>query len=116
MVKKLKKQKQKKQKKLHKFLIFDIMSFYLLIKKKIVLWSNMFWKIHVNISQKDNEFTFHSRKSLLYNSGIHWGEKLRHTFDVTKGAYDGAEICELNRKNLERNLIEKKYDSKDIKL
>ena len=37
---------------------------------------------------------YHARKSLLFNEGGTWMKK-DGLFDVTMGAYDGAEICEL---------------------
>ena len=51
--------------------------------------------MHVNITQRDIEVMFHSRKTLLYNNGIPWVKKEGTGFNVTMGAYDGAEICEL---------------------
>ena len=50
--------------------------------------------MHVNITQGDIEVMFHSRKSILHNNGIPWVKKAGTGFDVTTGAYDGAEICE----------------------
>ena len=55
---------------------------------------------------------FHSTKSLLYNNGIPWVKKEGHGFDVTMGAYDGAEICELIGILL-LSLIGKKYCSEN---
>ena len=37
----------------------------------------------------------HARKSLLYNNSEPWIKKDSGLFDVTMGAYDGAEVCEL---------------------
>ena len=37
----------------------------------------------------------HARKSLLYKDGEPWIKKNTGLFDVTMGAYDGAEVCEL---------------------
>ena len=51
--------------------------------------------MRVNILKKDIDVIFHSRKCFLYNSGIPWVEKEGNNFDVTMGAYDGVEICEL---------------------
>ena len=38
---------------------------------------------------------FGSDKSLLYNNGEPWAKIEDSNFDVTMGAYDGAEVCEL---------------------
>ena len=37
----------------------------------------------------------HARKSLLYYNDELWIEKGESNFDVSMGAYDGAEVCEL---------------------
>ena len=47
------------------------------------------------IARKDVEVIFHARKSVLYNHGEPWLKKEGGSFDVTMGAYDGEEVCEL---------------------
>jgi len=47
------------------------------------------------INEKDKEIISHSRKSLLFNKKETWAKKGNSLFDVTMGAYDGAEVCEL---------------------
>ena len=47
----------------------------------------------------------HARKSLLYNNDEPWLKKESGLFDVTMGAYDGAEICELVGIFLQSRLI-----------
>ena len=74
-----------------------------------------FAKIHVNLTQRDIEVMFHSRKSLLYNNGIPWVKKEGTGFDVTMGAYDGAEICGLIGIFM-LSLLGTKYDSTNIGL
>ena len=74
-----------------------------------------FAKIHVNITQRDIEVTFHSRKSILYNNGIPWVKKEGTGFDVTMRAYDGAEIYEPIGIFM-LSLLGTKYDSKNIGL
>ena len=36
-----------------------------------------------------------SRKAFLFNNNVAWTKKRNADFDVTMGAYDGAEICDL---------------------
>ena len=84
-----------KDKHLYKFLIFDIKDFYPSIEESLFHEALQFAKMHVNITQRDIEVMFHSRKTLLYNNGIPWVKKEGTGFNVTIGAYDGAEICEL---------------------
>ena len=77
-----------------KFLIFDVCEFYPSIKENLLKEALQFAEQHINISQKDKEIIHHSRKSLLFNSNDIWMKKYG-LFDVTMGAYDGAEVCEL---------------------
>ena len=58
---------------------------------------------------------FHAQKSVLYNDGQPWVKKEGSNFDVTMGAYDGAEVCELIGSYM-LYLIRKKYDSNKIGL
>ena len=104
-----------KDKHLYKFLIFDKKDFYLSVKESLFHEALQFAKMHVNITQRDIEVMFHSRKSLLYNNGIPWVKKEGTGFDVTMGAYDGPEICELVGIFM-LSLLGTKYDSKNIGL
>ena len=67
------------------------------------------------ITRKDIEVIFHARKSVLYNNREPSVKKEGGSFDVTMGAYDGAEVCELIGIYM-LYLIGKKYDSKNIGL
>ena len=67
------------------------------------------------ITRKDVEVIFHEQKSVLYNNGEPWVKKEGGSFDVTMGAYDGAEVCELIGIYM-LYLIGKKYNSKNIGL
>ena len=71
--------------------------------------------MHVNITQRDIEVMFHSRKSLLYNNRIAWVKKEGTGFDITMGAYNGAEICKLSDIFM-LSLLGTKYDSDNIGL
>ena len=50
---------------------------------------------HTDINKSDFEVIFHAQKSLLFHSNQPWIKRDSNTFEVTMGAYDGAEICEL---------------------
>ena len=102
-------------KRLYKFLQFDIKDFYPSIKETLLNEAIQFAKEHVPITRKDVEVIFHARKSVLYNNGEPWVKKEGGSFDVTMGAYDGAEVCELIGIYM-LHLIGKKYDSKNIGL
>ena len=77
------------------FLKFDIVSFYPSINKQLfvnaVEWATTF----TTISKEDLEIITHSRESYLFFNGDPWSKNSKENFDVTMGAYDGAEVCEL---------------------
>ena len=84
-----------KQKNKHKFMIFDIKDFYPSITEDLLDNAIKFAQQHVSISKEDLKIIKHARKSLLYSNEIPWQKKNTNLFDVTMGAYDGAEVCEL---------------------
>ena len=80
---------------LYTFLMFDIKDFYPSIKEKLLWEAIRFAKLYISITNKDIEAIFHARKSLLYYNDEPWVRKGESNFDVSMGAYDGAEVCEL---------------------
>ena len=48
-----------------------------------------------DINQNDFEVIFHTRKYLLFHSNQPWVKRDSDTFNVTAGASDAREICEL---------------------
>ena len=106
---------QLNNKKLYKFLQFDIKYFYPSIKKTLLHDVIQFAKEHVPITRKDVEIIFHARKLVLNNDTEPWVKKEGGSFDLTMGAYDRAEVCELIDIYM-LCLIGKKYDSKNIGL
>ena len=48
-----------------------------------------------DISQKEREIIFQSKKSSLHSKDQAWTKKGDTPFDVTMGSFDGAETCEL---------------------
>ena len=52
-------------------------------------------KTFTSISNKGIEAIFYARKSLLYYNDEPWVKKGESNFDVSMGAYDGTEVCEL---------------------
>ena len=78
-----------------RFLQYDIEAFYPSISEELLNRAVSFARSHIDIPQQDVDTIFHSRLSLLFcPSGETWQRK-ESLFDVTMGAYDGAEICEL---------------------
>ena len=74
---------------------FDIKDFYSSIKETLLNEAIQLAKEHMSITRKDIEVIFHARKLILYNNGETWLKKEGVSFDVTMGAYDGADMCEL---------------------
>ena len=84
-----------KNKNSSKFFIFDIKDFYPSISKKLFHKAINFAKKYTYISKEDIDIINHSRKSVLFCNNESWIKKGGELFDVTMGAYDGAEVCEL---------------------
>ena len=92
----------------HTFTVFDIKDFYPSITESLLKEAIEFAKQHVNVSAKDLRAILQARKSLLFNDSHTWIKKEGGLFDVTMGAYDGAEVCELVGTYL-LHLIGRKY-------
>ena len=75
--------------------MFHIKDFYPSIKEKLLWEAIRCARRYISIFNKDIEAIFHVRKSLLYYNDDPWVKKGESNFDVTMGAYDGVEVCEL---------------------
>ena len=98
----------------HKFILFDIKDFYLTIMKDLLTKCFNFAQENVQIFSDDKKIIHHARKSLLFNERGTWIKK-DGLFDVTMGAYDGAEVCELAG-TFSLDKISEKYDKNSIDL
>ena len=65
----------------------------------------------INIPENDKKIINHARKSLQQT----WFKKESGMFDVTMGAYDGAEVCELEGSFL-LYALSLKFDRTDLGL
>ena len=75
--------------------MFDIKDYYQSITENLLNSAIEFATNYTYVSNNDREIIYHARKSLLFNNNETWVKKSGHTFDVTMGAYDGAEVCKL---------------------
>ena len=79
------------------FVVFDIVGTYPSITKgtleKAIRWAKTF--NDVVISQEEENIIMHSRQSILSFLNEHWEKKTNPEFDVTMGAFEGAECAEL---------------------
>ena len=73
----------------------DIVEFYPSISHQLLTNAISFAKTHSDIDDDTLNIIMHSRKSLLFCKDEAWVKKNNPEFDVTMGAYDGAEVCEL---------------------
>ena len=78
-----------------KFVIFDIKDFYPSIKESLLKQSLDFAEKYIKVTIEDKAIIKHARKCLPFNKQQIWIKKESGLFDVTKGAYDGVEVCEL---------------------
>ena len=76
------------------FLQLDIVNFYPSITEPILDSALQFAERHTHIPNDKIKLIKHARKSLLFSGEDTW-IKNDGLFDVTMGAYDGAEVCEL---------------------
>ena len=86
--------KRIEQKHLYKFIIFDIKDFYPSIQE-LLNKRLRFAQEYIDITSKDTESIYHARKLLPFDEKDTWRKKQSGLFDVTMGAYDGLEVCEL---------------------
>ena len=78
------------------FTNFDIKYFYLSISKYLLQKALEFAKKKISVVQEEETKIDHTRKSLLFKDQ-ETAEKRGQLFDMTVGAYNRAEICELVR-------------------
>ena len=98
-----------------KFVVFDIEQFYQSIKEETLLKALDFAKSKTKILKKDIDVIRHARRSLLFNKNVPWVKKEDENFDVTMGAYDGAEVCELIGIYIQA-LLSEKFEKEDFGL
>ena len=78
------------------FIQFDIESFYPSITAELFQKAVDFAKQHIAISDSDLNIIMQSRRTLLFHNSETWAKRTADDeFDVTMGAYDGAEVSEL---------------------
>ena len=83
------------QKEKCKFIQLDIVEFYPSITADLLEKALDFARSITAIDADTHGIIMHSRKSLLFNSDTIWVKRSNPQFDVTMGAYDGAEVCEI---------------------
>ena len=79
-----------------KFISFDVVSMYPSISEELLQNALNWASQYIKISKQQMETIMSSKFSLLYdNSKQIWKKKGPHDFDITMGAYDGAETCDI---------------------
>ena len=100
-----------KDKHLMKLVMFDIKDFYPSITQYLLNKAVNFASEYIHISISDIHVVHHARKSLLFDGSHTWIKKQEGLFDMSMGAYDGAELCELVGTYM-LTLLSKKYKKK----
>ena len=76
--------------------MFDIKDLYSSILKELFLTDALtFAETVINLDDHDKKIIYHSLKSLLFSQEQTWMKKRSDLFDVSMGAYNGVEMCEL---------------------
>ena len=104
-------------KKKTRFITFDIVDFYPSISEDLLDQCLSWAQKYTKIKECEIRAIKNSRRTLLYdNQGTTWAKQdTKHQFDVSMGAYDGAEICDLVGLYLLK-MIEEKLNIKNIGL
>ena len=76
------------------FFKFDINSYYPSITENLFNEALEWSKGYTTIPEEEIQILRHTRKSFLFYQDEPWVKKTCENFDVTMGAYDGAEMCE----------------------
>ena len=100
---------------LMKFVMFDIKDFCPSITQDLLNKALNFASECIYISKSDIDVIHHERKSLLFDGSQTWIKKQGGLFDVSMGAYHGAEACELVGIYM-LNLLSKKYNNNNFGL
>ena len=104
-----------KDKHLMKFVMFDIKDFYPCIMQDLLNRALNFASEYIYFSKCDIDVINHARKSLLLDGSPTWIKKQGGLFDVSMGAYDGPEVCELVNPYL-LYVLSKKYSKNQFGL
>ena len=78
-----------------RFIEFDIKSYYPSITRDLLNNALDWVSTMVDISEEDRDLIMHTRKSILVNGSDTWIKRGEDLFDVTMGANDGAEVCDI---------------------
>ena len=78
-----------------KFISFDVVSMYPSISKELLQNALEWASQHAKISDQDMETIMACKFSLLYDTERNVWKKKGTDFDITMGAYDGGETCDI---------------------
>ena len=78
-----------------RFIEFDIVAYYPSITRDLLNKALDWVSTMVDISEEDRDLIMHTRKSILVNGSDTWIKRGEDLFDVTMGANDGAEVCDI---------------------
>ena len=76
------------------FLQYDIEAFYPSITESLLMKALEYIGSITQITDEEKDIILHARKSALFYDGNFWTKRNNPNFDVTMGAWDGAEVAE----------------------
>ena len=77
------------------FIVFDVQDYYATISPELLSDALNWASGIVEISEAEKEIILSSKKSLLYHNGTPYKKKNGENFDITMGAFDGAESSDV---------------------
>ena len=78
-----------------RFIVWDIKEYYPSIKKELLNEALQFMKGNSSLKDEEIEIIMAARTTLLYREELEWQKRGGNgLFDVTQGAFDGAEVSE----------------------
>ena len=84
-----------RNKKIYRVINFDIESFYASITEELLIEALQWATQYIHVTDLQKKVIFQACKSFLYSKGAPWVKKGDFNFDVSMGAYHGAQACEV---------------------
>ena len=84
-----------KNKRIYKFINFDIVSFYPSITLELLRAALEWATQYTSVTEQQKKVVIQASKSFLYCKGEPWVKKGGTNFDISMGAFHGAQACEI---------------------
>ena len=84
-----------KNKHIYKFINFDIESYYPSITKELLEEALDWASQYISVTGQQKKVVMQASKTFLYSKGEPWVKKGETNFDISMGAFHGAQACEI---------------------